>query len=197
MRFTESIVEDAALGWLAGLGFGILYGPDLAVGMSGAERSDPAFRDVILEERLLQALGRLNPESPGEALGDALRKLMRVKAATLVERNRALHRMLVDGVTVEYQRKDGSVAGAQVRVIDFDRPENNDWVAVIQFTVVEGQHERRPGIVIFVNGLPLAVIERAAASGDGASTGVRGAVLELPSPESSWSMGIQRSEAPH
>ena len=80
-------------------------------------------------------------------------------APSLVERNRAVHRMLVDGVTVEYRRKDGSIAGAQARVIDFDAPDSNDWLAVNQFTVAEGQHTRRPDVVLFVNGLPLAVIE--------------------------------------
>ncbi len=159
MKFTESIVEEAALGWLAGLGFGVLYGPDLAVGMLGAERQDSDFRDVVLEGRLRRAFERLNPELPVGALGDALRKVLRAEAATLVERNRAVHRLLVDGVAVEYRRKDGSIAGAQARVIDFDVPENNDWVAVNQFTVVEGPYERRPDIVVFVNGLPLAVIE--------------------------------------
>jgi len=76
-----------------------------------------------------------------------------------VEKNRAVHRMLVDGVTVEFRRKDGSIAGAQARVIDFGAPGNNDWLAVNQFTVSEGQHTRRPDVVLFVNGLPLAVIE--------------------------------------
>ncbi len=75
------------------------------------------------------------------------------------ERNRAVHRMLVDGVTVEYRRKDGSIAGAQAQVIDFNTPDNNDWLAVNQFTVSDGQHTRRPDVVLFVNGLPLAVIE--------------------------------------
>ncbi len=78
---------------------------------------------------------------------------------SLVERNRAVHRMLVKGVAVEYRRQDGSIAGDQARVIDFDNPDNNDWLAVNQFTVAEGQHTRRPDIVLFVNGLPLAVIE--------------------------------------
>ena len=87
------------------------------------------------------------------------RKLLRVDAPSLLERTRVVQRMLVDGVTVEYRRKDGSIGGAQVRVIDFEVPENNDWVAVNQFTVAEGQHTRRPDVVIFVNGLPLAVIE--------------------------------------
>ena len=159
MSFTESIVEDAALAWLAGLGYAVLHGPDIAVGMPGAERSDPNYRDVVLEGRLRQALVRLNPDLPAEALEDAFRKLTRTDAPSLVERNRAVHRMLVDGVTVEYRRKDGSIAGAQAQVIDFDAPDNNDWLAVNQFTVAEGQHTRRPDVVLFVNGLPLAVIE--------------------------------------
>jgi len=114
---------------------------------------------VVLERRLRQALVRLNSELPSDALEDACRKLTRTDAPSLVERNRAVHRMLVDGVNVEYRRKDGSIAGAQARVIDFDVPGNNDWLAVNQFTVSESHHTRRPDVVIFVNGLPLAVIE--------------------------------------
>jgi len=159
MHFTESIVEAATLAWLEADGFGVLNGPEIAPGEPRAERSDPSYREVALERRLRHALGRLNPKLPSEALDDAHRKVTRFEAATLVERNEAVHRMLVDGVPVEYRRPDGSIAGAQVRVIDFDVPENNDWVAVHQFTVVEGQYERRPDVVIFVNGLPLAVIE--------------------------------------
>ncbi len=157
--FTESIVEDAALAWLQELGYALLHGPDIAVGEPRAERSDPNYRDVVLEGRLRASLIRLNPDLPHEALDDAYRKLMRSDAPSLVARNRALHRMLVDGVTVEYRRKDGSIGGAQVRVIDFDTPDNNDWLAVNQFTVSEGQHTRRLDVVLFVNGLPLAVIE--------------------------------------
>jgi len=157
--FTESVVESAALAWLAALGYAVLHGPEIAAGEPGAERSDPHYRDVVLEGRLRQALVRLNPDLPHAALADAYRKLTRVDAPSLLERNRALHRMLVDGVTVEHRRKDGSIAGAQVQVIDFDAPANNDWLAVNQFTVAEGQHTRRPDVVLFVNGLPLAVIE--------------------------------------
>ncbi len=157
--FTESVVEDAALAWLEALGYSILHGPDIAAGMPGAERSDPGYRDVVLEQRVRDALATLNPALPADALEDAFRKLMRNDAPSLVERNRALHRMLVDGVTVEYRRPDGSIAGAQARVIDFDTPDNNDWLAVNQFTVAEGQHTRRPDVVLFVNGLPLTVIE--------------------------------------
>ncbi len=157
--FSESTVEDAALAWLEALGYAVLHGPDIATGEPAAERSDPNYRDVVLERRLRQALVRLNPDLPREALEDAFRKLTRTDAATLIERNRAVHRMLVDGVNVEYRRKDGSIAGVQARVLDFEVPENNDWLAVNQFTVSEGQHTRRPDVVLFVNGLPLAVIE--------------------------------------
>ncbi|GMV60647.1 MAG: hypothetical protein AMXMBFR72_37330 [Betaproteobacteria bacterium] len=157
--FTESVVEDAALAWLAALGYTVRHGPDIAAGEPFAERTDPGYRDVVLEGRLRQALARLNQELPAEALEDAFRKLARLAAPSLIERNRAAHRMLVDAVTVEYRRKDGSIAGDQARLIDFDDPENNDWLAVNQFTVAEGQHTRRPDVVLFVNGLPLAVIE--------------------------------------
>jgi type I restriction enzyme R subunit len=157
--FSESVVEDAALAWLDSLGYAVLHGPDIAVGMPGGERTDPGYRDVVLERRLRQALVRLNPGLPFEAVDDAFRKLTRSDAPSPIERNRAVHRMLVDGVTVEYRRPDGSIAGAQAHAIDFDSPENNDWLAVNQFTVAEGQHTRRPDLVLFVNGLPLAVIE--------------------------------------
>ncbi|MHB1224163.1 MAG: type I restriction endonuclease subunit R, partial [Gemmatimonadaceae bacterium] len=157
--FTESVVEDAALAWLAELGYSVLHGPQIAFGMPAAERSDPAYRDAILEGRLRQALTRLNPQLSPEALEDARRRLIRLDAPSLVERNRALHRMIVDGIPIEYRRGDGSVAGALARVIDFDNPDANDWLAVNQFTVTDGQHNRRPDVVLFVNGLPLAVIE--------------------------------------
>ena len=156
---TESVVEEAALDWLKGLGYAVVHGCEIAVGEPSAERSDPNYRDVMLEGRLRQALVRLNPDLPAAALEDAYRKLTRTDAPSLVERNHAVHRMLVNGVTVEYRRQDGSIAGAQAWVLDFDQPDNNDWLAVNQFTVAEGQHIRRPDVVLFVNGLPLAVIE--------------------------------------
>ena len=157
--FTESVVEDAALAWLQGLGYTILHGPEIAPDMLTAERSDPNYRDVLLERRLREALVSLNPDLPPEALEDAFRKLTRTDAPSLIERNRAAHRMLVDGVTVEYRRPDGSIAGGQAQVLDFRNLDSNDWLAVNQFTVAEGQHTRRPDVVLFVNGLPLAVIE--------------------------------------
>jgi type I restriction enzyme R subunit len=152
-------VEEAALVWLATLGYSVLHGPEIAVGEVAAERNDANYRDVVLEQRLRQALLLLNPDLPPEALEDAFRKTMRADAPSLVERNRTMHHMLVNGVTVEYRRADGSIAGAQARLLDFETPENNDWLAVNQFTVVEGQHNRRPDVVVFVNGLPLGVLE--------------------------------------
>src|SRR5207245_303569 len=157
--FTESTVEEASLAWCEALGYAVLHGPDIATGEPAAERSDPNYRDVALERRLRQALVRLNSDLPPEALEDAYRKLTRTDAPSLVERNRAVHRMLVDGVAVEYRRADGSIAGAQACVLDFENPDNNDWLAINQFTFAEGQHTRRPDVVLFVNGLPLAVIE--------------------------------------
>jgi type I restriction enzyme, R subunit len=157
--FAESDAEEAALGWLETLGYTVKHGPEIAFGVDGGERRDPGYRDTILQNRLHRALNRLNPGLPTAAVFDAYRRLLRVEAPNLFARNRTLHRMLVDGVNVEYTRADGSIAGAQAKVIDFERPEQNDWLAVNQFTVVEGQQSRRADIVIFVNGLPLGVIE--------------------------------------
>ncbi len=160
---SESDVEDAALGWLAGLGWTIAHGPDVAPDAPGAERG--GYGEVVLGERLRAALARLNPGLPDEALRDARRKLTRPEGTTLETRNRAFHRMAVDGVTVEYRDRDrdrgggGAIRGAQARVLDFDDPHANDWLVVNQFTVVENRRERRPDVVLFVNGLPLAVIE--------------------------------------
>ena len=154
--FTESTVEEAALVWLESLGWNVAHGPDIAPDTPGAERSD--YGAVVLEPRLRDALVRLNPSLPTEALDDAFRKLTHLEGPTLEARNRAFHRLLVDGVTVEYRTDEGALRGAQPRVIDFDTPANNDWLAINQFTVVENKHERRPDIVLFVNGLPLGVI---------------------------------------
>jgi type I restriction enzyme R subunit len=153
----ESTVESAALAWLSELGWQVKHGPEIAPDGSFSERQD--YGQVVLEQRLRDALARLNPDLPPEALQDAFRKLLNPPGATLEQRNRAFHRMLVDGVAVEYRRPDGAIAGAQVRILDFDDPDNNDWLAVNQFTVVENRHTRRPDVVLFVNGLPLAVIE--------------------------------------
>ena len=154
---SESTVEAVALDWLASLRWAVAHGPDIAPDAPAAERTD--YGDIVLTERLRSALARLNPDLPSDALEDALRRLTRPAGATLEARNRDFHRMLVAGVTVEYVNAEGRVRGTQVCVLDFDDPDGNDWLAVNQFTVVENKHERRPDIVLFVNGLPLAVME--------------------------------------
>ena len=156
-HLSESDIEQAALAWLEVLGYTILSGPEIAPGEPAAERED--YEEVILESRLRQALQRLNPQVPADALEEALRKLTRADMPTLVANNHLIHMYLVDGVPVEYQRADGSIGGNIVRVLDYDTPENNEFIAVNQFTVVEDRHERRPDVVLFVNGLPLSVIE--------------------------------------
>jgi type I restriction enzyme R subunit len=156
-KFTESTVEEAALGWLEAVGWQVAHGPEIAPDLPAAERTD--YGEVVLAQRLRDALARLNPGLPAEALEDAFRKLTRPEGADLVQRNRALHRLIVDGVTVEYRESGGAIRGAQAHVIDFDETENNDWLAVNQFSVVESKHSRRPDVVLFVNGLPLAVVE--------------------------------------
>jgi type I restriction enzyme, R subunit len=130
---------------------------EIAPGEPAAERAD--YRQVVLEQRLRDALARLNPELPAEALVDAARKLTRPVGAEPAARNRSTHRLMVDGVTVEHRSAAGDIRGAQARVMDFDRVDANDWLAVNQFSVVENKHSRRPDVVLFVNGLPLAVLE--------------------------------------
>ena len=151
--FTESVVENAALAWLESHGWNIAHGPDIAPDTACAERAD--YGEVVLERRLRDALARLNSDLPAAALDDAFRRLTRPEGSTLEARNRAFHRMVVDGVTVEHRPDNGAIRGAQVHVIDFDDPANNDWLAVNQFTVVENKHERRPDDARF--GEPLFV----------------------------------------
>ncbi len=153
----ESHVEAATLEWLGELGFATLHGSDIAPEEPAAERE--SFGDVVLVGRLRDAIDRLNPRIPPEAREEALRKVLRPESPSLVEQNRTFHRQLRDGVEIEYRRADGSIAGDRVRLVDFDHPDNNDWLAVNQFTVIEGQHNRRADVVVFLNGLPLAVIE--------------------------------------
>ena len=133
------------------------HGRDIAPDSPGTERD--VYGQVALERRLRDALAELNPSLPASALDDAFRRLTRPEGSTLEARNRAFHRMLVEGVTVERRTDGGAIRGAQVQVIDFDIPTNNDWLAVNQFTVTENRNTRRPDVVLFVNGLPLGVIE--------------------------------------
>lgn len=153
----ESAIEEVVLSWMAELGFANLHGPDIAPGEPTAERD--TYEQVILPRRLADAVARLNPSIPTQAREEAIRKVIRLESPSLIINNNTFHRMLVDGVEIEYRRDDGTIAGDRVRLVDFANPDNNDFVAVNQFTVIEGQHNRRPDVVIFVNGLPLGLIE--------------------------------------
>jgi type I restriction enzyme R subunit len=153
---SESEVEAVLLDQLAALGYACLN--DTVSGPDGPAPERNAYSDTFLSERLRAAIARLNPQIPEGAREDALRKLLAVERPSLIEENRRLHRAMVEGVPVEYRAKDGTIRGDAVRLID---PEDqlNDWLAIAQFTVIENGHNRRPDVVVFLNGLPVGVIE--------------------------------------
>jgi type I restriction enzyme R subunit len=153
----ESEVEEAVLDILKELGYRRAFGPDIAIDGLAPERT--SYSNIILTERTKNAIDTLNLKIPKEAREEALRKLLRTESHLLIQNNKAFHKMLVDGVNVEYKRKDGSIAGDNVRLIDFQNPENNEFLAVNQFTVIENNNNRRPDVILFVNGIPLVVIE--------------------------------------
>ena len=153
----EAGVEDAALTWLQDLGWSVARGPDLLADGGSGERADHGA--VVLEQRLQSALDRLNPGMSAPARNNAFRRLLNPQGSTLEARNRSFHRMLVDGVAVEFKVDGGDTRGARARAVDFDRPEANDWLAVRQLTVTDGEHRRRIDIALYVNGLPLGIIE--------------------------------------
>ena len=156
-KIDENEVEDAALEWLAELGYAVAHGPD--IGPEGLASERGSYGEVLLTGRLHEALSRLNPHLPAETLEEVLRKVRQAETPSLIEENRRLHRYLIEGVPVEVTREDGGIGGDTGRLIDFTDADSNDWLAVNQFTVIEGQNNRRPDVVLFVNGLPLAVIE--------------------------------------
>ena len=155
--FTESVVEEAALEWFQSIGYSVVAGPSIAPGEPDEERK--TYGHVVLEGRLRDALRRLNPSVPPVAIDEAVRKLTRISSPQLLDANHELHHYLVNGVSVEYLREDGTIGYDPVRVLDYDDPDRNEWVAINQLTVVEGGRNRRPDVVVFVNGLPLGVIE--------------------------------------
>ena len=157
VSLSETDVETSALSWLSSLGWQTAYGPDIAPDTPGSERTD--FTQVMLEERLRNALINLNPSLPPSALETGLRNLINPEGPTLEARNRAFHHALTQGVTVPVRRPDGTTSGEPANVVDFENPANNDWLAVNQVTVKENQSTRRADIVLFLNGLPLGIIE--------------------------------------
>ena len=152
----ESDIETTAMNWLVGMGYSVLHGPNIAPDTADAERS--SYEEVALTGRLRDAIARLNPNIPAESQEEAVQRVLSPNSLSLVQNNRTFHRMLVDGVEIEYRDSDGTTRGGSVQLVDFENAENNDWLAVNQFTVM-GDSERRPDIVLFINGIPLGVIE--------------------------------------
>ncbi|HEY3312358.1 MAG TPA: type I restriction endonuclease subunit R [Anaerolineales bacterium] len=155
-HFTESAIEETTLGWFKELGYGVLYGGEIAPEEPAAERAN--YGEVILAGRLRAALARINPNVPPDALEQAFRKVTRPASPSQVGSNRAFHAMLANGIDVEYPFQ-GRIKGDKLWLLDFEDLDNNDWLAVNQFTLVENHFNRRPDVVVFLNGLPLVVIE--------------------------------------
>ncbi|CAK0778433.1 Type I restriction enyme HindI endonuclease subunit [Azospirillaceae bacterium] len=154
---SEADIETLALGHLKSLGYAVAS--DAGIGPDGKSPERDSYGDIVLRKRLEAAIHRFNPSIPAEARGDALRKLLATEKPSLVEENRRLHKLIVEGVDVEFYAQDGTIRGDKVYLIDFDTPDANDWLAVRQFTVIENGRNRRPDIVLFVNGLPIGIIE--------------------------------------
>lgn len=152
----ESVVEEAAMKWLGDLGYAIGYGNEVNPGGIYAERE--RYEEVILDGIFRAALHRLNPHLDADTLDEVAKRIARAESPSLEENNITFHRHLTRGVEVQV-RTDGGIRGDQAWIIDLDEPDNNDWLVVNQFTVVNGKYTRRPDLVVFVNGLPIAVIE--------------------------------------
>ncbi|RRN55511.1 type I restriction endonuclease subunit R [Pseudoxanthomonas sp. SGNA-20] len=167
---SEAEIESALLDQLRALGYSIEREED--IGPDGHRPERESHDEVVLRRRFEDAVARLNPGVPPEARQDAIRKVTQSELPALLEENRRIHRLLTEGVDVEYYADDGTLAAGKVVLIDFEHPENNDWLAVRQFTVINGRNTRRPDVVVFVNGLPLAVIElKAPGSGNATLAG--------------------------
>ncbi|MNQ25241.1 Type-1 restriction enzyme R protein [compost metagenome] len=153
---TEDQLEQETLGWLAEVGYTYLYGPTIAHDGENPERDN--YRQVVLTERLRSAMAELNPKVPLAAREDALKQVLELGLPVQLSANRLFHRMLVSGVPVQYQ-KDGETRGDFVRLIDWADVKANDWLAINQFSILGLKHTRRPDIILFVNGLPLVLLE--------------------------------------
>ncbi len=160
-KYAETDLELATLEWLEGLGYAIVGGPEIAPPPDGEKPERKSYADVILEERLRRAIEKFNPNIPPDAKEEAFKKVAQVIHSTpsLIANNKIFHSYLRDGVDVEYMRADGTVAGDKAYLADFKNADNNDFLAVNQYTVIENNINRRPDVVIFINGLPVAVIE--------------------------------------
>ncbi len=156
-KFTESIVEEATIHYFQDIGYAYLPGPEISCEGLFAERNN--YHDVVLHQRLKDAVTNINKDIPATAIEDALKKATRSDSPTLIINNRTFHKYLTDGIDIQYRNKDGRDIHDKVWLFDFSNPDNNDWLVVNQFTIVENHVNRRPDVIIFVNGLPLGVIE--------------------------------------
>lgn len=157
-RFNESVVEQAAMEWFADLGYQTAYGPEISPG-----GQDPQLRDslgtVILSDRLLSSVSGLNREVDPAVVGEAIKKLLRPESQDAVHENFRMHKLMIEGVPVEYRDPAGQLRTLRVKILELEEPKLNDFVVINQFTVIEGGKNRRPDLVVFVNGLPLALLE--------------------------------------
>lgn len=163
---SEAAVEQALLDHLRALDYSIEREED--IGPDGHRPERESHDEVVLKKRFEDAVARLNPGLPLEARQDAIRKVTQSELPSLLEENRRLHKLMTEGVDVEYYADDGTLTAGKVALINFEHPERNDWLAVSQFVVINGQNNRRPDVVVFVNGLPLGVIELKAPGSAGA-----------------------------
>ena len=163
---SEAAVELALLEQLRGLGYSIEREED--IGPDGHRPERESHDEVVLKQRFEDAVARLNPGLPLEARQDAVRRVMQSELPSLLEENRRLHKLVTEGVDVEYYADDGTLTAGKVVLINFEHPKQNDWLAVSQFVVINGQNNRRPDVVVFLNGLPLGVIELKAPGSAGA-----------------------------
>ena len=167
---SEAAVELALLEQLRGLGYSIEQEEN--IGPDGHRPERDSHDVVVLKKRLEDAVALLNPGMPLDARQDAIRKVMQSELPSMLEENRRLHKLMTEGVDVEYYGDDGTLTAGKVSLINFERPEQNDWLVVSQFVVIAGQYNRRPDVVVFVNGLPLGVIElKAPGSGNATLVG--------------------------
>ena len=155
--FYESQLEEAALEWFEELGYEVVFGPDIAPEGDYPERED--YSDVILAERLKDALRRINPKMPDSAIEDAFRQIAIPQSPSLLMNNKAFQKMITDGIDVSVKQADASYRTEKVYVFDYDKPLNNELMVTNQFTIVEHGIEKRPDLIVFVNGIPLVVVE--------------------------------------
>lgn len=155
-RLTESAIEDFAIKLFERLGYDYIHAPDIAPDGDRPERS--RYDEVLLTGRLESALKRINPKLPPALLQAGLKEVQRVHSPDMLANNEVFHRLLTEGVPVS-AHKDGDERGERVWLIDFAKPENNEFVVANQFTVIENHQNKRPDLVLFVNGIPLVVIE--------------------------------------